>query len=120
MGLDIYFTKKRSEQIGYFRKVNFLVKYFEDTCNLNVENQIPLRVYREDIEKLKNRCRKVLDDHSIVKEILPTVDGFFFGSTNYDEYYFRDVQEVYDYCLRLLDMFDDLQDEESIWFEISY
>lgn len=120
MGLDILFTKKKSNQIGYFRKVNFLVKYFEDTCGLDVERQTPLRVYREDIEGLKNRCEEVLNDHSKAEELLPTVEGFFFGNTDYNEYYFRDVQEVYDYCLHLLNIFEDLQDDESIWFEIWY
>ena len=28
MGLDIFFTKKKTSVVGYFRKVNFLVKYF--------------------------------------------------------------------------------------------
>lgn len=120
MGLDIFFTKKKSSQIGYFRKVNFLVKYFEDTCGLDVEKQFSLRIDKEDIEELKNRCKEVLDDHSKAEELLPTMEGFFFGSTDYDEYYFEDVQEVYDYCLYLLNIFNDLQDDESIWFEIWY
>ena len=120
MGLDLFFTKKKSSQIGYFRKVNFLVKYFEDTRGLDVERQTPLRVYRKDIEELKNRCEEVLNDHSKAEELLPTVEGFLFGSTDYNKYYFRDVQEVYDYCLYLLNVFKNLQSNESIWFEIWY
>lgn len=27
MGLDIYFTKMKTSNVGYFRKVNFLVRY---------------------------------------------------------------------------------------------
>lgn len=30
MGLDIYLTKRKRSEIGYFRKVNFLVKFFEE------------------------------------------------------------------------------------------
>ena len=77
-------------------------------------------LYKEDIEGLKNRCEEVLNDHSRAKELLPTVGGFFFGDTDYDEYYFKNVQEVYNYCLHLLNMFEDLQDDESIWFKIWY
>ena len=29
MGLDLFLTKKKRSEIGYFRKVNFLVKFFE-------------------------------------------------------------------------------------------
>ena len=39
MGLDIFFTRKTSEEVGYFRKVNFLVSYFEQ-LGFDVENQI--------------------------------------------------------------------------------
>ena len=120
MGLDIFFTKKKSNQIGYFRKVNFLVKYFKDTCDLDIERQLPLLIDKENIEDLKNRCKDVLDDHSKAEELLPTMGGFFFGNTDYDEYYFGDVQNVYDYCSHLLNIFEDLQDDEQIWFEIWY
>ena len=29
-----------------------------------------------------------------IKELLPTADGFFFGSTEYDEYYLKDIKNT--------------------------
>ena len=68
MGLDVFFTKIKSEQIGYFRKVNFLVKYFED-LGFDVANQIPFRISKEDTEVLLSRCNQVLN---ITNTILKT------------------------------------------------
>lgn len=36
----------------------------------------------------------VLEDSSVAEELLPTQDGFFFGNTNYDEYYWSDLQHT--------------------------
>ena len=51
MGLDIFLTKKKRSEIGYFRKVNFLVKFFEKK-GFDVSNQTPLAIKREDAEEL--------------------------------------------------------------------
>lgn len=120
MGLDIYFIKKKSEGIGYFRKVNFLVRYFGD-LGFDIENQIPFRISKEDAEVLLSRCNQVLKDHSKASELLPTMSGFFFGSTEYNEYYFKDVKEVRDYVKdTLLPKFKELDSGEEIFFETWY
>lgn len=33
-------------------------------------------------------------DLEIAKQLLPTQEGFFFGSTRYDEYYFEDIKKT--------------------------
>lgn len=57
----------------------------------------------------------------MAETLLPTMEGFFFGSTDYDEYYFEDVKEVRDYVKDiLLPQFDKLGSNESIFFETWY
>lgn len=120
MGLDIFFTKKKSERIGYFRKVNFLVRYFGD-LGFDIDNQTPFSIWKEDAEILLSRCNQVLNDHSKASELLPTMDGFFFGDTDYDEYYFKDVEEVRDFVMDiLLPKFEELDSDENIVFETWY
>jgi len=34
---------------------------------------------------------QVIEDPSVAKELLPTQNGFFFGGTDYDEYYLDDI-----------------------------
>lgn len=36
----------------------------------------------------------LIEDATIAKRYLPTQDGFFFGSTDYNEYYYNDVKET--------------------------
>lgn len=37
---------------------------------------------------------KLVEDSSIAEELLPTAEGFFFGSTNYDQYYIDDINDT--------------------------
>ena len=81
---------------AYFRKVNFLFKYFEDRGKM--VDQYYAFVEPEDVEDIIYKCEQVLKDKDQRKphELLPTQEGFFFGSTDYDEWYFSDVKD----CLR--------------------
>ena len=36
----------------------------------------------------------MLSDRSQAEELLPTTSGFFFGSTEYDEYYFEELERT--------------------------
>lgn len=120
MGLDIFFTRKKESEVGYFRKVNFLVAYFEE-LGLDVENQAPLTITKEDALILLDRCNQVLKDHSKAEELLPTMGGFFFGSTDYDDCYFQDVKEVALFLNNeLIPLFDTLEPDEEIYFSIWY
>ena len=38
----------------------------------------------------------------VCREIMPTTDGFFFGSTDYDQYYVDDLRHTYELCCKLL------------------
>jgi hypothetical protein len=35
-----------------------------------------------------------IEDPTVAKELLPTQEGFFFGSTEYDQYYLQDIEET--------------------------
>lgn len=39
---------------------------------------------------------KVVEDDTVAKSLLPTQSGFFFGNTDYDEYYIEDVRRTYE------------------------
>lgn len=72
-------------------------------------------------EELLDLCNQVLEDHSKAQYLLPTMNGFFFGDTDYDEYYFKNVEEVRDVVKdKLLPAFDDLDENEYIEFSTCY
>ena len=64
-------------------------------------------VGREQLEELRDTCRKVLADPSLASDLLPTADGFFFGSTDYDEWYTRGLTYTADKIDKLLTMSDE-------------
>ena len=86
------------KEVAYFRKVNFLVEYFEygEDCSYQ-------EITKEQVIELLERCNQVLEDNSLCGELLPTRPGFFFGSTDYDEWYFDKVQNVKETFERLLE-----------------
>lgn len=100
MGLDIVLFKTKAAEIANFRKVNFLFKFFED--KIGDRNPTTIEVTTDDLCELRDRCSKVLTDHTLAEELLPTCSGFFFGSTEYDKDYFKDVLQVLDVCESLL------------------
>jgi hypothetical protein len=114
------FTKNRSailkghyaQHIAYFRKVNFVYAYFSPKLIDEVA-----WVTREDLIDLINRCEKVLKDHFLAETLLPTQSGFFFGSTEYDDWYFYDVEDCKKQMSKLL---KGLKDDELIYVAMSW
>ncbi len=39
-------------------------------------------------------CKKVQADHSLADALLPSANGFFFGNTDYDEWYYNDIENT--------------------------
>ena len=87
------------EQVGYWRKFNALHNWFIQNCNEGVDVCKEMYVNATQIEELMDILRKILADKQLAEELLPTVDGFFFGGQEYSDYYFEQVQ----YTLELLE-----------------
>lgn len=45
-------------------------------------------------KKMNTEKGKVVKDSSVAEELLPNTEGFFFGSTDYDEWYVNDLKEA--------------------------
>ena len=89
------------DEVAYFRKVNFLIPFFgyEENCS-NIE------IDKYQVEDLIEACKEVLANHDKASFLLPTQEGFFFGSTDYDDWYFDDVQNVKEKFEEVLADFD--------------
>ena len=94
-------------EVAYFRKVNFLIPFFgyEENCS-NIE------IDKYQVEDLIEACKEVLASHDKASFLLPTQAGFFFGSTDYDDWYFDDVQNVKEKFEEILADFD--RDEDIL------
>jgi hypothetical protein len=93
-------------RVGYWRKANHIHKWFVDNVQDGEDNCADYYVGREALNELRRRCQQVLDFRHLAVDNLPTAEGFFFGNTDYDEYYFNSVEQtvkIIDAALLLLD-----------------
>lgn len=87
-------------KIGYWRKANQIHKWFVDNVQNGVDNNEDVMVQREQLEHLLTICNEILSTKGKKKmqkkaaELLPTSSGFFFGSTDIDDWYFDDIKST--------------------------
>ena len=130
MGLDMYLYGRKDNyhlvdynigrigvqvELGYWRKVNCVHQWFVDNVQDGVDNCATYYVSRETLEELKDVCQKVLDNPDRAEELLPNKEGFFFGSQEYDEWYFNDIQETIDIINKALKLDYDYYEYHSSW-----
>lgn len=77
-----------------WRKANEIHAWFVKNVQDGEDDCEEYEVYIEQLAELVRLCKEVLDDHSKAEELLPTQEGFFFGSTDYDEYYFGSLEDT--------------------------
>ena len=89
-------------EVGYWRKSNHIHKWFVDNCQEGEDDCRYSYVSRKQLKELLELCKKVLKDKSKAKELLPVEKGFFFGSSEYDDWYFDDIKDTIDQIERVL------------------
>lgn len=95
MGLDMYLYKIEKDKQAYWRKSNQIHNWFVQNTE-KVREDIQYTVSTHHLKALRAVCEDVLNKKDIdyAQEHLPPVDGFFFGSTNIDEWYWQDLEET--------------------------
>ena len=135
-------TERRDEELAYFRKVNFIQKFFEDKYEIPDAESVPIT--KEDLQELADLCERVMDKfeewdgakealesddyieppkhiQDYAAELLPTCDGFFFGSTDYDNWYFNDVKDTMNTIRELIQEVEDTYEgEDSDDYQLFY
>ena len=92
-------VKQVEIEAGYWRKANQIHDWFVREVQGGEDNCAPYYVAREQLLELKKLCEQVLADRSKAAELLPTASGFFFGGTDYDDWYFQDLEQT----IRIID-----------------
>lgn len=105
MGLDMYLTMGAGDErqtIFQWRKANQLRAWFVRRASLNPNEEVEVVLEKADIIQLRNDIQSVLLNPKRAPYILPTQAGFFFGSTDYDDYYFETLAGTHDVLERIL------------------
>jgi hypothetical protein len=88
--------------VAYWRKVNAVHSWFVENVQEGVDECQKAEVSREQLQELVDTCKQVRDDHSKAEELLPVGGGFFFGSYEYDEWYFDGIQNTIEQLEKIL------------------
>ncbi len=96
VGLDEYDSVDSSVTVsvtvGYWRKANQIHKWFVDNCQDGVDECQDAYVSRDNLIELLEICNKALETKDA--SLLPPASGFFFGSTDIDEWYWQDLEQT--------------------------
>lgn len=122
-----------TEEVGYWRKANQIHRWFVEHVQGGVDDcDYHDEATKETLEELLDVCKRVLvscelvnyrfdenddqilvledvkhvKDSSIAKELLPSVSGFFFGNTEYNERYIDDIKNTIDIITKVLETTD--------------
>ena len=90
--------------IAYWRKANAIHNWFIENVAGGEDDCEPFYVSREELQELHQTLLKVIAlkgnttesvDPTVeetIEELLPTQSGFFFGGTDYDDWYWENVE----------------------------
>ena len=116
MGLDMYLEARDKGgnvwEAAYWRKANQVHNWFVENVQEGVDDCGAYEVTIDELQHLIDLCSKAKDimdassrdesadgeyDGEVVEklnELLPTTSGFFFGTTEYDEWYYSQIEDT--------------------------
>lgn len=106
--------------IGYWRKANHIHKFFVDKCANGEDDCRDVYVSKENLEELLKLCNEVLAEHGDAESKLPTQNGFFFGGTEYDEWYFNQTKRTKEICEKAIQFLNEREKAKDYLWEIVY
>lgn len=128
MGFDmtLYRTKKVADisEVNYkncddvcdWRKFNALHNWFVENCQNGIDECQYSFVSKEQLVELLAILNQLTPENC--SELFPTQDGFFFGSTDYNDWYWEDVKQTREILPELIENFD--WENESLVYASSW
>ena len=103
--------------VAYWRKANQIHNWFVERVQGGEDNCQTHFVSLENLRELLTTCEGLLIKKSVVdaEEELPTASGFFFGSTEYGEDYWQDLEDTVAQLRPVIDWFDDDEKRRMHW-----
>lgn len=133
-----------NEEVAYWRKANMLHGWFVRNCQsiqedieIKVTYQDLVNLLKDINEVLENTVLEtgqvhmgttftdkgieekyeeglIVKDSSVAEELLPTTQGFFFGSYDYDEYYVMDLKDAKEKLEKVIN--ESNEDDEFLYY----
>jgi hypothetical protein len=106
------------EEVGYWRKANAIHNFFVQECQKGIDECQLSIVKKSHLQDLLKRCERamslkdiylndgVIENGEGLETFLPTRSGFFFGGTEFDEWYFNDIEQTIELITKVLEETD--------------
>lgn len=130
MGLDMVLEARRkgsedSFEVAYWRKANAIHKWFVDNVQEGKDDCGQYLVSRDALITLREACIQVLYDKQmhdgtigLAEKLLPTQSGFFFGGTDYDDWYYENAEFTIESINKILE--DPDFDQLEVYYSSSW
>ena len=119
-------VKSVSEHVGYWRKANQIHNWFVENVQGGEDDCREHSVTRQDFETLLECVNIVLnakgtpEESSVIENTLPPTEGFFFGSTNIDSWYWEDLELTKEILSDVLAEIDEDSKNPNVWVDYYY
>jgi len=144
MGLDMFLTARRSVygknppvklpdyvpeglkidsinvDAAHWRKANAIHNWFVENVQNGVDDCTEFRVDRQELVTLRDLAQQVLADPAKAGELLPTKGGFFFGPTDYDDWYLDGLRETVEQLDKVLNAIGPEDPTWSFYYQSSW
>lgn len=110
--------KQEYAQEGYYRKFNALQNFFEEYHNC--ENCEDIVLTLDILEDIEDRLLSVEEHPENAHNYFPTTSGFFYGSTDYDSWYFDYCKELQHDIKRYKSLIKNLQYNQELVYSCWY
>lgn len=109
-----------SEEVIYWRKANAIHRWFVDNVQDGDDDCGVYEVSLDKLQELRHLCIEVLHDRTKASELLPCIEGFFYGGTEYDKYYFEDLESTAKVINKIvLEAISAKAIKHAMWYEYS-
>lgn len=124
MGLDMYMYRRQQGapelpelDVLYLRKANQVRRWLVEHTGYDDEANCVVHVLtKEHLENLLADCKAVQENHKLAPKLLPTSNGFFFGTEEYGGLYFDSIKETIEQLEKILAE-TDFETEEIVYWE---
>lgn len=103
-------------EVAYWRKANAIHRWFVENVQDGNDDCGTYYVSKEKIQELLELVNEVLKNKGKASSALPTASGFFFGSTDIDDYYFEDLKNT----KKMLEKVMNLDNSLSLYYNSSW
>lgn len=118
-------AQKGADDCGYYKvskkvaeKLLTICKELKEKIITTPGKMVAGYTYKNGEKEIEYENGLVIANPEVCEKLLPTVSGFFFGNTEYNEWYIEDIDSTIEQMTEVLNTTD--FDKEELWYHSSW